>query len=431
MAEAVVEIEGVGKRYAIAHKQRRGTRTLRDEIAHGIRTAGRRLLRQDGSAATTREEFWALRELSFSVRQGELLGIVGRNGAGKSTLLKLLSRITEPTTGRITVTGRLASLLEVGTGFHSELTGRENIFLNGAILGMSKAEIRRKFDEIVAFSEVDRFLDTPVKRYSSGMYVRLAFAVAAHLEPEILIVDEVLAVGDAAFQKKCIGKMQDVTRAEGRTVLFVSHNMDTIQRLCTRCIMLDGGQLVADGSPDTTILRYISDNASLALPNRWVDLSAAKRQGSGEARFTAIRYSSRSEEVQDQPWSTGPLEFSLTIESDRPRSVASLAVTIYDKKGTMLVNADIGSVGEVAQLQRGRNFVKLRIEHLYLNPETYTIGLWLDSTARSSGPVPLDHIETACEIEVVGVKSSELGIKERAPVICPFRLLEVSQEIPG
>ncbi len=206
----------------------------------------------------TSEEFWAVRDVSFEITDGEVIGVIGRNGAGKSTLLKLLSRITDPTRGRIELNGRVASLLEVGTGFHPELTGRENIFLNGAILGMSRAEIRRKFDEIVDFAEIDRFLDTPVKRYSSGMYVRLAFAVAAHLEPEILIVDEVLAVGDAQFQKKCIGKMNSVAEG-GRTVLFVSHQMGAVSQLCTRCLYMKSGELVADGETQEIIETYLSD----------------------------------------------------------------------------------------------------------------------------------------------------------------------------
>src|SRR6185295_2097393 len=211
---------------------------FRELVAQKAAALGRRLRgATDAQAGQTSEEFWALKDVSFEIRRGEVLGIIGRNGAGKSTMLKILSRITEPTSGRIGIRGRVASLLEVGTGFHPELTGRENIFLNGAILGMSRAEITAKFDEIVAFAEVERFLDTPVKRYSSGMYVRLAFAVAAHLEPEILIVDEVLAVGDAQFQKKCLGKMGEVSRT-GRTILFVSHNLTAIRTLCQRCILL-------------------------------------------------------------------------------------------------------------------------------------------------------------------------------------------------
>jgi lipopolysaccharide transport system ATP-binding protein len=225
----------------------------------------------DPNYAPSIEEFWALKGIDFEVKQGDVVGVIGRNGAGKSTLLKVLSRITEPTTGRVRIRGRVASLLEVGTGFHPELTGRENIYLNGAILGMARAEIRRKFDEIVAFAEVEKFLDTPVKRYSSGMYVRLAFGVAAHLEPEILVVDEVLAVGDAEFQKKCLGKMRDVSRG-GRTVLFVSHNMAAVKSLTTRSILLRGGELIFDGTTDAAIHRYLKI-PKMATPNasqrRW------------------------------------------------------------------------------------------------------------------------------------------------------------------
>lgn len=242
MSQPAITVSGLGKRYRIEHVAER--ETLRDALHHGARRLWRRLRWGTGF---TSEEFWALRDINFEVQPGEVLGIIGRNGAGKSTLLKVLSRITEPTTGRVTLKGRVASLLEVGTGFHPELSGRENIYLNGAILGMSRAEITRKFDEIVAFAEVERFLDTPVKRYSSGMYVRLAFAVAAHLEPEILIVDEVLAVGDAAFQRKCLGKMQAVSRSEGRTVLFVSHNLSSIRELCPTAVLLAGGQVQASG----------------------------------------------------------------------------------------------------------------------------------------------------------------------------------------
>src|SRR5689334_19554443 len=243
MPDIVISIENLSKRYLVGHQVTRWDRnaTLRDVISHEIgkfvrqaldMVRGRQIVPGDEI-----EEFWALKDVSMEVKQGEVVGIIGRNGAGKSTLLKILSRITEPTKGRVKLRGRVASLLEVGTGFHPELTGRENIYLNGAILGMSRAEIRRRFDEIVAFAEVDRFLDTPVKQYSSGMYVRLAFAIAAHLEPEILIVDEVLAVGDLEFQKKCLGKMQQVAGG-GRTVLFVSHNMDALLRVCKIGLLL-------------------------------------------------------------------------------------------------------------------------------------------------------------------------------------------------
>lgn len=255
----VIKIESLSKKYIIGHQQTEQYAALRDVLMNGVRrlTDALRHPIYGSRKDPAHEEFWALKGVSFEIQQGDKVGIIGRNGAGKSTLLKILSRITEPTLGRVSIRGRIASLLEVGTGFHPELTGRENIFLNGAILGMSKVEISRKFDEIVAFAEVDKFLDTPVKRYSSGMYVRLAFSVAAHLEPEILIVDEVLAVGDAAFQRKCLGKMQDVGR-EGRTVLFVSHNMGAVRSLCSRAIMLRGGCVEADSDVVSVIDDYLS-----------------------------------------------------------------------------------------------------------------------------------------------------------------------------
>lgn len=249
-----ISIKNLGKSYILKHQNTNSGRylSLRDELSQGFR----RLFSGAGPKAKGSEEtFWALDDVSFDVKPGERVGIIGRNGAGKSTLLKIISRITSPTRGQLQITGRVASLLEVGTGFHPELTGRENIFLNGAVLGMSRIDIRRRFDEIVSFAEVERFLDTPVKRYSSGMYMRLAFAVAAHLEPEILVVDEVLAVGDAEFQKKCLGKMRDVG-AEGRTVLFVSHNMGAISEFCDRAILLDKGNVFADGLPVDMIAAY-------------------------------------------------------------------------------------------------------------------------------------------------------------------------------
>jgi len=275
MSEAIITVSQLGKKYRISHQgERQQYTTLRDVIAQKARSffRSRPILASDlrprtsgavassvlrpPSSGKSSEDFWALKDVSFEVKQGEVVGIIGRNGAGKSTLLKVLSRITEPTEGRVHLRGRVASLLEVGTGFHPELTGRENVYLNGAILGMSRAEIRKKFDEIVAFAEVEKFLDTPVKRYSSGMYVRLAFAVAAHLEPEILIVDEVLAVGDAEFQQKCLGKMESVSRKEGRTVLFVSHNMVAIKSLTTRCVLLNAGDRVFEGTTEKCLELY-------------------------------------------------------------------------------------------------------------------------------------------------------------------------------
>ena len=255
MSETIIKVEGLGKKYIISHEGKESYTALRDVIS---RTA-KKMVNRKNKTSSYKEEFWALKDLDFNIKKGEAVGIIGRNGAGKSTLLKILSRITEPTLGRIEINGRVASLLEVGTGFHPELTGRENIFLNGAILGMSRNEIKRKFDEIVDFSGVEKFLDTPVKRYSSGMYVRLAFAVAAHLEPEILVVDEVLAVGDAEFQKKCLGKMNEVSKKEGRTVLFVSHQLSAIRNLCSRAILLSQGKAVFQGDVDTAIGKYLEN----------------------------------------------------------------------------------------------------------------------------------------------------------------------------
>ncbi len=268
MSAPAIRVAGLGKRYLLRHRQPERYAALRDAIAARARALGRGLRgRRAAGASPAREEFWALREVAFEVGPGERVGVIGRNGAGKSTLLKLLGRITEPTTGRIELEGRVASLLEVGTGFHPELTGRENVFLNGAILGMGRAEIRRKFDEIVAFAEVEKFLDTPVKRYSSGMYVRLAFAVAAHLEPEILLVDEVLAVGDVQFQKKCLGKMEAVGR-EGRTVVFVSHNLAAVHRLCPGAVLLEGGRVAAQGRTADVVAAYL---AGIAPPEPRAD----------------------------------------------------------------------------------------------------------------------------------------------------------------
>lgn len=261
----VIKVEELGKKYLLSHHGKQESYlALRDVLTDAAKSFGRKMLGRgnSGSAVAQCEEFWALKDVGFEVKQGERVGIIGRNGAGKSTLLKILSRITEPSTGSVRIRGRVASLLEVGTGFHPELTGRENIYLNGAMLGMRRSEINGKFDEIVEFSEIAQFLDTPVKRYSSGMYVRLAFGVAAHLEPEILIVDEVLAVGDAQFQKKCLGKMNEVSSQEGRTVLFVSHNLQAVRQLCNRCILLSGGELDADGTPPETIKRYLLQQPS-------------------------------------------------------------------------------------------------------------------------------------------------------------------------
>lgn len=289
MSDSVIQVENLGKKYLLGQQQGDSRYVaLRDVIADGAKSLGRRLRQPlKPNVRPQHNEFWALRDVSFEVKQGEVVGIIGRNGAGKSTLLKVLSRITEPTTGRVRLRGRVASLLEVGTGFHPELTGRENIFLNGAILGMSRAEINRRFDEIVEFAEVSRFLDTPVKRYSSGMYVRLAFSVAAHLEPDILIIDEVLAVGDLGFQKKCLGKMQEVSNG-GRTVIFVSHNNQAIRNLCTRSILIDGGKILANSSVEETLAVYNKNLRSFNFGEQGNVENHVNRRGSGKVRFSQI-----------------------------------------------------------------------------------------------------------------------------------------------
>jgi lipopolysaccharide transport system ATP-binding protein len=311
MSEPAIRVQEIGKRYRLGQRFEPSYKTLRDSLARPFR-AGSRFRNSHG-------HIWALRDVAFEVNAGEVVGIVGRNGSGKSTLLKILSRITEPTEGEAQIHGRVGSLLEVGTGFHPELTGRENIFLNGAILGMKRAEIQRNFDEIVAFSEVEQFIDTAVKHYSSGMYLRLAFAVAAHLEPEILLVDEVLAVGDAAFQKKCMGKMNDVAR-RGRTVLFVSHNMGAVTRLCSRAVWLDGGRVRSEGTAEQVIASYLREGISSQAERVWAEDA---RPGDDVARLCAVR-------VMQEGALCSALEitkpFEIEVEFEVKRAVQEVAI---------------------------------------------------------------------------------------------------------
>jgi len=435
MTDPIIQVENLGKKYIIGHKVEGGAikggfPTLRDRIIDSTKWLKKQAVSKlpgEKIASTAYEEFWALKDVFFEIQRGERIGIIGRNGAGKSTLLKILSRITEPTTGQITINGRVASLLEVGTGFHPELTGRENIYLNGAILGMSRTEIKNKFDEIVEFAEIERFLDTPVKRYSSGMYVRLAFAVAAHLEPEILIVDEVLAVGDIQFQKKCLGKIEDISESSGRTVLFVSHNMDAIQRLCSRCIMMERGQLVVDSDTPSAIEQYISRNSYHAIPNQWIDLTNLNRQGTGESKFVALQYSSLNHKVAFYPYPDGPLEFLLAIESEMEISVESLAVTINSQLGIKLVNADTDSIGQSIALRKGKNILKLTIEKLSLNSGVYVLELWLDKTGKSSsGKEAIDYIESAFEFEIVPLESEGFRNSTIGFVTCKFSVSQMT-----
>lgn len=362
-SDSIITVENVGKRYVLDHQARGGYRKFSDTLIEAAKTPFR-LLRAAGSARLTgrSEEFWALKDVSFEIKQGEVVGIIGRNGAGKSTLLKILSRITEPTTGRITLYGRVASLLEVGTGFHPELTGRENIYLNGAILGMTRLEIKAKFDEIVAFAEIERFLDTPVKRYSSGMYVRLAFAVAAHLEPEILVVDEVLAVGDAQFQKKCLGKMQDVAKG-GRTVLFVSHNMAAVQALCSRVIVMKQGTPVFDGPTLLGTQKYLASSSGGATVTR-----AAKASGEPTITFASLATTGTQAEPE--------IETTLTITTSRPCTV-SLELRLHDQLGIPCGLASQGLLNpeQMLPLRLGENRYRCRFPATHLARGNYQLTL--------------------------------------------------------
>jgi lipopolysaccharide transport system ATP-binding protein len=426
MGGVAIRVDGLGKRYRL--QPQRGYETLGESLArsaaHVMRAPASLFRSRQPAPRRDDSHFWALRDVSFTVDQGQIVGVIGGNGAGKSTLLKILSRITSPTTGRAEVRGRLGSLLEVGAGFHPELTGRQNITLSGVILGMRHAEIQRKFDAIVDFAEVERFIDMPVKRYSSGMYLRLAFAVAAHLDPEILLVDEVLAVGDAAFQKRCLGKMGDVAR-QGRTILFVSHNLEAIQRLCSRGALLENGRLAAWGSVAAVVSRYLSQGDVRPAPGVRVDLSSRTRVGTGEARFTAVQYSGGTQLVARPACSMGPLEFLLEIESDARRLVGSLAVFLTDSYARKLINADTVLIERAVQLRPGRNLVKLRIAAVYLTPGAYRVGLWLADPIRGrSARGSYDSLDFAFEIDVVNPTSRASSFEPNAVVMCDFDVEE-------
>ncbi|MBW4553631.1 MAG: ATP-binding cassette domain-containing protein [Aphanocapsa sp. GSE-SYN-MK-11-07L] len=333
MSETVIRVSNLGKKYVIGHQQQGRSQhtTLRDTITNSIKSFGSNLLtrKEKDTLSSNQEEFWALKDVSFEVKQGEVVGIIGRNGAGKSTLLKILSQITEPTTGEIEITGRVASLLEVGTGFHPELTGRENIFLNGAILGMSRVEIRKKFDEIVDFAEVERFLDTPVKHYSSGMYVRLAFAVAAHLEPEILIVDEVLAVGDIGFQKKCLGKMGDVATKEGKTILFVSHNMEAVARLCNQAILFKQGYLNTFDDVNRVLNQYLQRNIELSPQKRWKNHDAP---GNTIVKLIEIKAHGQDGTVVQNYIISKPIYITIVYEVMKPGYILTAGLNFFNEQ---------------------------------------------------------------------------------------------------
>ena len=373
MRDVAISVIGLSKRYLVGHDVRVSRRyaALRDVVARSARNLARKtrdmFAGRDIVQGDEVEEFWALRNVSFEVKRGDRIGIVGRNGAGKSTLLKLLSRITEPTRGRIAICGRVASLLEVGTGFHPELTGRENIYLNGAILGMTRAEIRRKFDAIVTFAEVERFLDTPVKRYSSGMYVRLAFAVAAHIEPEILIVDEVLAVGDSQFQQKCIGKMRDVGQ-EGRTVLFVSHNMVAVKGLCTRAILLRDGELAMDSAVEPVLAEYQRRFSSVATGTL---ASRQDRRGDGRLRFVDFRVLGGDGQALGTISAGQAVRFRIDYHATEPMRGLVIALNFYERDGEILLNFNTEDVGVMFDCGIGLGSVECSVPFFPLRAGSY------------------------------------------------------------
>jgi len=380
MNEIAIRVADLGKKYHIGARQPK-YRTLRESMKDALqapfRRAAKLLKGQATGAAELDDVIWALRDISFEVHRGDVVGIIGRNGAGKSTLLKILSRITDPTEGFAEIAGRVGCLLEVGTGFHPELTGRENVFLNGSILGMTKREIERKFDEIVSFAEVDRFLDTPVKHYSSGMHVRLAFAVAAHLEPEILLIDEVLSVGDVGFQKKCLGKMDSIA-GEGRTVLFVSHNLGAIANLCRSAMWIDEGRIAARGSADETIKSYLesmSGDGAADAAGAW------RREGSGEARVKRIQMLDTSGAPCDMFKMGDSVAVEFDVDFQRPFSEVDVAVEVKRIDTALpvlhLINADCGF--ELRNVDVGTRTFRVTLPNCLLYPSTYSISIWIGS----------------------------------------------------
>ncbi len=389
----VIRCDQLGKRFRVSQNGDTafGYRTLRDDVVRWAKAPLRWLGRRHD--APSAEDFWALRDLNFEINRGEVVGIIGRNGAGKSTLLKVLSRITKPTTGQVELRGRVGSLLEVGTGFHPELTGRENVYLNGAILGMRRQEIRKKFDEIVAFAEVEKFLDTPVKRYSSGMYVRLAFAVAAHLETEVLIVDEVLAVGDLAFQRKCMGRMQEVGRT-GRTVLFVSHNMPAIEALCGRAILLDGGHVARDGRPQELIQEY---HRLVIGPKAGV--TSVAEMGGPQRRRRVFR-SLQMLDAEGQPANFLPLggELRLRVGLDSPEPVLlpNITVGIDDHIGQRLLSVQMPVTDPLIERLHGAYELECRVPVFPLAPGEYWLKLGLATATEV-----IDEVERVLQFSVL------------------------------
>ncbi|ALF54344.1 ABC transporter [Nostoc piscinale CENA21] len=388
MSDTIITVENLGKKYIIGHQQQEKYTALRDVIANGAKGLFKSFQNRKFQSSNYHEEFWALKDVSFEIKQGDRVGIIGRNGAGKSTLLKILSRITEPTQGNIKIKGRVASLLEVGTGFHPELTGRENIYLNGAILGMSKAEIKQKFDEIVAFAEVEKFLDTPVKRYSSGMYVRLAFAVAAHLEPEILIVDEVLAVGDAKFQQKCLGKMQEVS-TEGRTLIFVSHNNSAIANLCERGIFLEKGSIKADTNSTHALNLYTSE------------LNQLRFIGQENTQYPSIW----KVEIDQSALEKGDLDVLVYFTSPWPLNPPLVGIVVYNIHGTPLFGTNTWLDPEFQPQSLSSGIATMMIKNLPLHSGSYKLSVWLGEKNQN-----YDSKQDAVAFDFISLSSLPQGL---------------------
>jgi len=398
MTTPVIRVENLSKKFIISHEAPERYTSLRDVIA---RKAKAMTGKSEKPVIAAKEEFFALRDLSFDIQQGNRIGIIGRNGAGKSTLLKILSRITEPTSGRITIRGRVASLLEVGTGFHPELTGRENIFLNGAILGMSRSEIRRKFDEIVAFAEVEKFLDTPVKRYSSGMYVRLAFAVAAHLEPEILIVDEVLSVGDIQFQRKCLGKMEDVSKNEGRTIVFVSHDLNSVSKLCNTAFLLNKGTCIQAGEVNSVINTYLT----LAKRNDY----SFVRTGTREVELINILFKNEEGNLIDDLVTGLSVVAEMECEAKKPMRNIQFSICFNNIYNSRVTSWWTAFIGESYDVNPGRFKVFFKLDRLGLIPGDYQLISYINW-----GEVVIERIDNFRNVSVI---PSNFEIERMVPTI--------------
>jgi lipopolysaccharide transport system ATP-binding protein len=369
MDKPIIEVKNLGKRYLIGERQ--PYLALRDSMAEFLKKPLRLFQKHEPSHAG-QNEFWALKDVDFEVNKGDTVGIIGRNGAGKSTLLKILSQITPPTTGTIHLRGRMASLLEVGTGFHPELTGRENIYLNGALLGMKKWEIKQKFDQIIEFADISKFLDTPVKRYSSGMYVRLAFSVAAHLEPDILVVDEVLAVGDSEFQKKCLGKMGEVTSKEGRTILFVSHNMQAVQSLCKTCILIDKGKIIASGPSAKIIEKYLNTRAD---GHKTPVGDRKDRRGKGTVKITDFWLEDENHEILTNVAQDRQITFCIKI-NNFSETKGNVALGIYNSSNQCMLWLDSTSSAKYLSLKNGTNVIKCALsKELALAAGSYAMNI--------------------------------------------------------